>query len=365
MYNDDRSEAMLDTTAVGELQTLPQYKTAKTITRFKRHPQGHLQIRSITIDDDTLSPSNKDDWKLAKLYAMNGAHYLVKFSAHPFLHFPQEAFQVITNAYLPEDHVLSLLIQPHLEFTRPINETVLSTGWESVLNPETTTPTCCAAQMCCRDQITRLVRYGSSLLLQTRGVLDEKSPNPNLQPLYDCIHDFVDNVCRFVFRDETLIGDKTNIARWGDALRHYLQYPLAGENLLKNPTEIIGVLTDFIFRVSVQHSAEHEGLYAVPEQAQPMLIRLPWRRGIRFSDPNQPPVITRADEFKFNMYSKMFVCWWNNYFFDSRMVKTKYAFKHPELQKMVQDFHREFTSRARRLPSYEVRLHRIAKAIEW
>ena len=48
-----------------------------------------------------ITPSNSDQWQIAKLFLMQGAHYLIKFAKHPYVHFPLDAVISITNSVFP------------------------------------------------------------------------------------------------------------------------------------------------------------------------------------------------------------------------------------------------------------------------
>jgi hypothetical protein len=120
-----------------------EFHGAGTRTLFREVPAGevdsnpHLETLAIIMMPSHtrthyLTHPGDDAWNPAKLYVTHGAtHYLV-LSRHPMLHFPMDTVNAQTH-YLPLDHPIRLLLEPHQRFTLPLNNLVLNSGFLSIL----------------------------------------------------------------------------------------------------------------------------------------------------------------------------------------------------------------------------------------
>ena len=63
-----------------------------------------------------------------------------------------------------------------------------------------------------------------------------------------------------------------------------------------DPRALKVILTDYIFRISVMHSADHWGFMQVPCNVSPMVSRVPYSRTGYINDKRQP--YSRWDDIK-------------------------------------------------------------------
>jgi len=351
----DGKDYYYDGSALGYLFPLPGYYTAGTVTRFRIDENRKLHVTSITVNNkDVVFPGDSDPWKLAKFYVLQSAHYLVKFSQHPHIHFNWDAMIAITEHWLPSTHVIRSLMAPHFEFIRNIDQMVLMSH-ETVLNAgkDAGTPWAVNIQTCDRDQIMKFIRYG-----QTNKNFSRKPLCSSLQPWYQAIRTFVHTV---LTEQQLLIDD--DVKRWAKSINIVLQYGLPEGDAL-SVQDVEDVIVDGIYRISVQHSADHYGFLQVSTKKLPMVTRIAWAPDAAIGGNYQ--LQSKWDGFKEHMYEQMFVKWWNNYYASTALVDAKYDFgvdnKKPELVEAVKTFRKdlEHASEITFLP-----LNAVSKAIEW
>jgi hypothetical protein len=367
--SDCNTVQVFDATVMRQLQNDQQHNdlfTEQTTTWFVQR-----KIHSILIDNRIVTPRDPS-WPLAKLFAMQNAHYMIKFSRHGYIHFPQEAFFAITRHCFPDpEHVFRKLLAPHEEFADIVNYGVLQ-GDNSVLNSGQGACCCWDAQTTDRQHIQHLVREGAKRLPPLYG----KSPTPALQPFYQVIY----RLCCTVVSEWKKGTDKNpdaiyqrsqTIQQWSRLMHDYLSYPY-----VESPTVefVATVFADVIFKVSVWHSSEHYGFTRPVLDIQPMRIRSPFRDAqAQQAQHLQMPaswsshhVVSVWDRMKQEMYCHMFVCWWNNrLYYDTRLDHVVYPFEADSdvLRAAGQEFRRQLQM-VGELQNL-VPLHRISKSIEW
>jgi len=136
-------------------------------------------------------------------------------------------------------------------------------------------------------------------------------------------------------------------------------------HLLENPNDIVAILTNFIYRVSFQHSADHWGIAQLDVAVQPMIIRVPWRRGVNLCWTCEP-VSTKCDWFRQNCYHRTFVHWNNNRLcYDTRLRIVDYDFHTKRAQQAASLFRARMREAEKLVPPTEPPLDRISKSIEW
>src|SRR5579872_2395452 len=110
-YDEAKSNYVLDASVMQKTKpmVLQGYQEYGIVVRWNRQ----WELQSIEIDRTSLQIGNDSDaWKLAKLYVMHASNYMIKFSKHPLLHFPQDAFIMITNKYLRREKIIRRLLFP-------------------------------------------------------------------------------------------------------------------------------------------------------------------------------------------------------------------------------------------------------------
>ena len=180
---DEGKQYVLDTTILDSLDPLDTYQFLGVKAYFT-NPTYEL-IRIVIPSRNLVLTPKHEQWNIAKLFLMQGAHYLIKFAKHPYVHFPLDAVISITHAVFPDPtNPIRQFMKPHEEFVYTINDNVLNQP-QSVLNED---KTCCCfrAQPCDRANIEKVIAYGASKYRRPIGTI----PNPQFKEMYDTIYKF-------------------------------------------------------------------------------------------------------------------------------------------------------------------------------
>lgn len=304
------------------------------------------------------------EWNLAKLYVMHNAHYILKYGIHPRIHFPQESFIAICKELLPLEGELLKLLEPHFKYVRPINRSVLLSpssplNPENIWNPE---PKCCDWKRCLqscyqvsafsRKELQSLFRYGYKFTENFKP----KAPTDRLQPYYEAIYEFVLQIV-----ESTELDD---LRKWGDALKHYLGYPWDGATLIHRSDRIAHIITDYIFTVSVWHSADHHGFISVDIRYTPGVIRVPWKPGVEV---HCCEAMNCCDFFRMRMHRGLFDGWVRCPFEERRLVNVNYNFSQKKNRELQREFHKNLHRIYESQPEVAslIPVGEIAASIEW
>lgn len=423
-------------------------------------PPTHIGLNDAsTVKDASAVKSEsaaKTAWGWGKLYLMHGIHHLLKFSMHPTVHFPQDFFiSTFRTCFIDQqrnnssESAIHKLLSPHFQFVEAINYSVLD-GNSSVLNANTNVCCCWNAQSFSRQEFDKFASYGIKRWIDpnlgaaiaataivvvddvimdplttisltttnkplTRGVGIHFIP-PMLVPFYRVVHDFVSKIIRLSVSD----GDYARYAQWIKLLHNYPVFfgiPKSVVNVANAivPTVtaskeqnrvlqdfVIDLCSDFIFKVSIRHSIDHNGFYKNGILKQPISLRRPKtatapnvtivsdtklsevkididnshsyqmdRMNLLIADLGaMPPTVGGLDFFKDTIYNSMFVKWWNNRLcHNDQLLNVDYDFD----QEVFQVYTREFHSRFREVldclnesvPGGLISADTICKTIEW
>lgn len=89
---------------------------------------GNYEVKAIWMDKTSELFTNADGeaWELAKYFVLQGGALCATLVVHPLLHFPLDSINAITKTALPKNHILFRLLYPHLRFTLPLENAVLT-----------------------------------------------------------------------------------------------------------------------------------------------------------------------------------------------------------------------------------------------
>lgn len=298
--------------------------------------------------------AHKKEWEHVKLFLMQGTHHLVKFALHPWSHFPQQTFIDIAKLIFKPDDVLYQALAPHWEFSEMINDNVLLNKG-SVLNARKTT--CCIfdTQTMPRQEIQKILDWGATKYATPIGQV----PDSRFERIYQELVHFGTQIGASYFKNMT--NDKrSKLNTWRIALNRHLRYNLDTREPV-SVAEIGTIWADFVFKVSVQHSADHFGFGSLDFRTLPMTIRA------HFGDLDKKPV-TRFDMFKHLMYSNVFVHWINNkLFYDTRLLNAKYKFKNidPALHRYFTKHFETKITRALAETRHIIPKDCVASSVQW
>lgn len=355
--------------------TFPNFHMDGVKVRWNHvHDLISIQVGAVEYKPDDNKTS--DAWSIAKLYAMYTAHYVIKTGRHAFWHFRSQEFYSILLKHFPDsNHMFRQLLDPHSEYMINVNEKVLDSSL-SVLNADNTACCCWDTQVFNRATANGLFRETSrSFPSLIRG-----SPTPILQPFYLVIRQFIKE--SLVATQEKWNNDNNNNQdlesrkRFFKCLSHYMGMP---ENLdASKLDDLVDVLTQYMFAVTVLHSAEHYTFSKLSNEVSPMALRIPLTKQTFLPSRwwcQSRKVIGFGDAWRATMYQKMFTTWWKNRlccgWSDTRLQTTIYDFesktstlKEIATRLRVQLPHAEETMQ-RQFPHYSLPIDEIGRSIHW
>lgn len=356
------NELVFDTTIMDTIIPLPKYDCIGLKAYFDKGDRRLLRI-SVPSQGYTLEPNDSQHWNVAKLFLMQNAHLLIKFAMHAYVHFPLDAVISIFRSSFDDPHnPIIQLIKPHLEFVYAINNNVLRSQG-SVLNVNTTS--CCYnAQPCDRKNVDKLISWGNTKYRRPFGYI----PDPQFQESYDVILKFATTVVKTYLgsgegKEQKGSSPEDRCTKFCHQLNQYLQYGITEEDMTK--PEVLGnIIADFVFKSSLRHSADHQGVLHVPITNQPMAIRLHVRDN---SDWKFPccfySVVSCCDLFQHHVYDELFVRWRNSCCYDTRLVRTEYGFTDQKLQKESAEYMNQLRAALSQQNIVDPNL--VVKSVEW
>lgn len=299
----------MDFTPMQDLSPFPGVYVAPTITLFERdHAKATCRARAIFIGHLTgdrwkhtvLTPADVNAWTLARYFVLQGGAHMVVLSGHPATHFPYDTVNAVTQSAVPMRHTLFKLLKPHLRLQLAVDNAVLE-GGNSVVSE--TRGTFYAPFAGPSANIRQLVAAG---YLGYPNVLSKFAPGdapglayprwaypmapkaiPSdfgryLEAYFNTVKDYVREVVAHIVENaDTRQGQEElyYIRRWARYIAGWLPgFPDDAQIL--NPDEngdplLVGVLTTFIWDVSIAHSLEHRSFGNLGPHRVPFRVRVP------------------------------------------------------------------------------------------
>lgn len=371
-------EIIFNATVMGTTIPFEGSYTYATIAKFRRKTSlsyagkfngdaaNPFKLVSITVNGEEIMPplcipycSNQNTleaWELAKLYSMMNAYYIVVYSQHPHSHFPMDAFVASLQRLQGSNPILLQLLEQHTEFLHDVNINVIL-GKLSVLNVGKGTPALLDIITFPREEILKLVAHGSRNEVWGNLYSPGESINDRLIPYYHVIQVFVEKIVQRALSSASN-KDWQAIQDWGTTLRIVCGYDLPRDLTNQDVTSII---TDYIYRAAVLHSADHYGFSLVDERMMPMVIRIPWNKNIYSLD----GIRSIFDAMRNNIWIKMFIPWLTNPLYNNQILNVRYSFESdPILSNEVQLF-KQNLKLAEMQVGPELPLAKLARSIEW
>jgi hypothetical protein len=294
--------------------------------------------RSKTYELEPIDFRASGDWSAAKIHTLSGLYFLIQFARHPVMHFSQEVLLAALDRVWPDpNHVVRLLMAPHVRFTKETNTVVLK-GNYSVLQGD---DSCCcwdAMPMSRTDAQSLFYIAGESTLSPTATISLPTGTSPHMYglprsldsyglPTYRAIQAFTQEIVesRITPTEEqlfvTVMRQRLDTRTWPVTIRAHQ------------------LLADFIFKGSFQHAWEHEMVARVPLRSHPFRLGF----SPAFPDPNEADEAQASDWdlAKYACYRACFERWTRSVWFDTLLVNVQYGFPQQELQDRAHRFRTE------------------------
>ena len=344
------------------MKTYPDMYTEGTISLFEKKGD-QLFPCAIYIKQQVVTPDEHDRWELAKLYVMQGASIILTACIHPRIHFPVDSINGISKTLIPKEHILFQLLSPHMYIQLPLNFAVqyISKSIAHGDQSEIYTPYPCGRKGFF-EQVAlgyrgvegnfRYPKYSYPLSVERF----ETDYSIFLEKYWLCIYRFVKKIVEFIDCDSDLIR------LWANSIAQYVPgFPNAQQMLKKDV--LAKALTSYIHNCSVSHAVDHYTYSRIPLEHSPLRIRIP------FPSPQNSTfkldlkdVVTREDYIRHKFANLMFFKE-NNL---TLLADVNYAFKQPELKKLVREFHADLKQTEKEMPTENyIPLSEIAASIQY
>jgi hypothetical protein len=128
LLNKNIKAFIIDFEPVNVVTAFPGIYCTGTKTLLKEESPGRYSVLAVWVDstNEMLTSIDGDSWELAKYFVLQGGALCSTLVIHPILHFPLDSINAITKTALPTEHLLFKLIYPHLRFTLPLENAVLT-----------------------------------------------------------------------------------------------------------------------------------------------------------------------------------------------------------------------------------------------
>jgi hypothetical protein len=270
---------VLDFEIVKVVKPFPGLYVSGTKTLVRKVAGGKYKYEPIVIYvDDTkayFEPNDSDAWKLAKYFVLQGASIGITLVVHSVLHFPLDSINAITKSAVPKNHILFKLLSPHLRFTLPLENAVL-TFKSTVIRPtwwKTYSP-----HPGPYDGLRDLLVEGFKGI---KGNASYKTYKYPMKPIpvhaffgefrdkyYDIFHSFVEKILKDFDREDEIIK------LWASYIsKNVPGFPneveiMKGDNLTR-------AVAYYMWSVTVGHGVDHATFNSVPVRKKSMRLRIP------------------------------------------------------------------------------------------
>jgi len=350
-----------------------------------------INIQNVTMLSSQKNDKNTDAWDLAKLFALSALHYFRLMKDHPYVHMQQElliaaTFYMFDPIKTKKKHEIYQLLCQHFDFTSDINYGVLETK-KSPLYARDSSWLCYDAHTVSRegnqDLIGRGFEQASSSASAKFGHPTTEELAPHFQAILSLTTSVVNSMMdriRTLDDDASRFKEHDDIFKWITFIQKHMFYPsmpegLGADGFIDRPY-LSMLLADYIYRVSVVHSAEHHFMAISDQRYHPMSIWTPWSENVKIPRSKFFPwrfgvnawnssakVVPLFSLLKQLMYNNLFAKWTNNYFFNGCLHKTIYEFEsnNKDLQESATMFRQTLAS----LPDTFLPPSRCARSVMW
>lgn len=297
----DAVDVVLDLSVLDGVGTLDGVYQAPTKTLFRQR-EDDLEVVAIVMGEQVCRPGDGDVWRLAKLFALQGAGTRLILGTHPQVHFPMDCINALTQTLLPEGHLVRRLLMPHFYMQLPLNFGVLYIDRSVAHNHQRELYTPFASP---RDENFKMMaRHFGGLEGNPAYPRYRFSTHPPsvfgqygrfLQEYDGRILSFVQEIL-----SDVPIRDDVYLHQWADGIAALLDgFP--GSNEMIQGGVLARTIATIIHNVSVVHSADHASFARIDLRHMPLRLRTPPMPNIA------APLVKKRDLFRQKMAHQMFI----------------------------------------------------------
>jgi hypothetical protein len=268
---------ILDFEIVKVVKPFPGMYISGTKTLLRKTDEGKYTYEPIVIHVDETDcyfhPGDGAGWELAKYYALQGAAHGITLVVHSILHFPLDSINAITKTAVPKDHILFRMLYPHLRFTLPLENAVLTSNM-TVIKPtwwKTYAPHPGPA-----------AGLRDLLVEGFKGIEGNASYNTYKYPMkpikihaffgdfrdryYEIFLKFVSKVLKDFDREDEVI------IQWAKYVSHHVPGFPGADKIMEGDT-LVRAVAYYMWSVTIGHGLDHETYDAIPVRKKPMRLR--------------------------------------------------------------------------------------------
>lgn len=267
--------------------------------------------------EDIFTPTNGENWHLAKYFVLQGGVHRVNLTEHALLHFPFDCINAISKSILPTNHLLFQLLIPHFRLSLGVNRAVLENPG-SLINRDQHkfySPFCAEG-----IHVRKLLPDGyvgrgeakKNAYPEYNFPLQPKIPDSDfgkyLQAYYDVFVEFVPKVLSKIDDDDE--ESWLYIGLWADCIEEWMPGFPKSENLIdakngnrpkENAHQLLNeIVTMIMWDLSIAHSTDHIAINNKRPDGNPFRLRVPIPTQKTKPDKNwRSKLVTRLDLLTF------------------------------------------------------------------
>lgn len=336
----------------------------KTLLKKTGEPFQY-EVVCIYVDktNEIFEPNDGDAWELAKYFVLQGGAMCATLVVHPLLHFPVDCINAITKTAIPMQHPIFKILKPHLRFTLPLENAVL-TYKSSLLQSKWWMPY--APYPGEKEGLRELLVEGY------KGIKGNVSYEPFSFPMsppeipakygillkkyFDVIYRFVEEVLK------DLPSDDFYAKKWGKYIAHQIPgFP--GEEKIMEGDNLVRCVAMYLWDITVAHSVDHYNYGSLNKRQIPLRIRQePPTKGIKMK--KRKKLCNPVDLMKYFMADILFFSATNV----TTLITSEYDFNEPYQIDAVRKFKEELKKIDKELNEENARyipLDEIAASIQY
>ncbi|MDD0851999.1 lipoxygenase family protein [Halobacteriovorax sp. GB3] len=328
------------------VQTVKPYKgihvsATKTLFKMKMNDANEMEYEVVAIyvfkTNELFRPTDGDAWELAKYFVLQGGAICATLVVHPNLHFPLDAINAITKTSLPKKHPIVQLLKPHMRFTLPLENAVLTFGLSVLKNKPWMSYAPYPGHY---DGLRDLLVEGFTGIKGNDSYPPYEFPmNPPKiyskygdfqQAYFDVMYTFVSKVL------EKVDPNDRYVISWANYISEHVPGFPSGSEIFEGDN-LVRAVTSYFWSITVAHSIDHYNYGEMDVRKVPMRLRqAPPVKGVKMNPLSK--LVTPIDQMKYLMCMKMFFGPTNV----TTLYKSKYKFEVEHgLESAVQEFKKE------------------------
>lgn len=296
---------VLDVVPVDDVPTLDGLYVTRCRAWFARCSRDRFAVRAVRVGDQVFRPGDGDAWELALYYTLMGVNYHLLAGKHGMLHFPADSVNAVTQAVLPQGHLLYQLLRPFTRYTLGIDKAVLNHRRSVYHNSQREV----YSPFAMRSSVIRAVTalgyngvegnpYHRPFRFGERRMVDSAYKR-FLDDWEAALYEFVSSVTA-----DVPSGDRY-VRAWADALAAHVPGFPDGEEIFVGDA-LARAVTTYIFTISAHHAGDHHSYATIPVEESPLRLRVPPPDRARPRRWRRADLQTREDYFRHQLARPMY-----------------------------------------------------------